>query len=131
MRNKIDIRGVKTSKKNLHWMETKKIVLAFLCEEKGRQTYPLISQRSFSKPLCIDWAIELSIRSTYRTTWGAKVSRKCWWNFPFLRLSKKRRAYFCMSDEINILCWNGYPNGYPTVILTVKSRIGWRKQILY
>ena len=49
--------------------------------------YPLISHFSFSNPLCIDWAIELSIKSTYRTTWGAKVSRRCWWNLPFFRLS--------------------------------------------
>ena len=53
--------------------------------------YPLISQRSFSNPLCIDWPIELSMRSTYRITWGAKVWRKCSWNFPFFKLSSVRK----------------------------------------
>ena len=50
-------------------------------------TYPLISHLSLSKPLWMDWPMEFSIRSTYLMTCGAKVSRICWWNFPFLRLS--------------------------------------------
>ena len=29
--------------------------------------------------------------STYRTTWGAKVSLRCWWNFPFLSLSERQQ----------------------------------------
>ena len=51
--------------------------------------YPFISHLSFSKPLWIDCAMEDSIRSTYLITCGAKVSRICWWNLPFFRLSKK------------------------------------------
>ena len=50
-------------------------------------THPLISHLSLSKPLCMDWPMEFSMRSTYLMTCGAKVSRICWWNFPFLRLS--------------------------------------------
>lgn len=49
---------------------------------------PLLSHRSFSKPLWIDWAIDDSMRSTYLTTNGANVSRKCWWKRPFFRLSR-------------------------------------------
>lgn len=55
-------------------------------------TYPLISHFSLSKPLCMDWPIEFSMRSTYLMTCGAKVSRICWWNFPFLRLSAIKLA---------------------------------------
>lgn len=40
-------------------------------------TYPLISHLSFSNPLCMDCAIDDSIKSTYLTTKGAKVSLKC------------------------------------------------------
>lgn len=59
-------------------------------------TYPLVSQRSFSKPLCMDWAIEDSIRSTYLTTNGANVSRKCWWNLPFRKLSENIHSHEIM-----------------------------------
>ena len=56
----------------------------------SHDTYPLISHFSRSKPLCMDWPIEDSIRSTYLITWGAKVSRIVLWNFPFFRLSKSK-----------------------------------------
>ena len=31
-----------------------------------------------------------SIKSTYRTTCGANVSRRCWWKRPFFKLSACR-----------------------------------------
>ncbi len=46
------------------------------------------SQDSRSNPLCIDWAMEDSIRSTYLTTRGANRSCRCLWNFPLHRLSE-------------------------------------------
>lgn len=49
--------------------------------------YPLLSHLSFSKPLWIDWAIDDSMRSTYRTTKGANIVWSWWWKRPFLRLS--------------------------------------------
>ena len=48
-----------------------------LVDKFTRYIYPFISHLSFSKPLCIDCAMEDSIRSTYLITCGANVSRIC------------------------------------------------------
>ncbi len=59
---------------------------------KKLYTNPLISHFSFSNPLWMDWAMDDSMRSTYRTTCGANVSRRCWWKRPFFKLSVKRNG---------------------------------------
>ena len=53
-------------------------------------THPLISHLSRSNPLWMAWPMVVSIRSTYLITWGANVSRICWWNFPFFKLSTRK-----------------------------------------
>lgn len=70
------------------------------CEGKIRDSYLTGSHDSLSKPLWIDWAMEDSIRSTYRTTRGAYRSCRCLWNFPLHRLSERER-----DTVILVLCW--------------------------
>ena len=49
----------------------------------------------------MDWAMEVSIKSTYLITWGANESLICWWNFPFIRLSEIYLYLFI----INLFNW--------------------------
>jgi len=58
------------------------------------------SQDSRSNPLCMDWAMEDSIRSTYLTTRGANRSCRCLWNFPLHRLSEKARRKWEREDKL-------------------------------
>lgn len=68
--------------------------------------YPLISHRSFSKPLWSDWAMDDSMRSTYRTTRGANVSRKCSWKRPPFRFSAKNKSYEWFHSDIFVKLFN-------------------------
>ncbi len=52
--------------------------------------YPCGFQVSFSKPLCMDWAMDDSMRSTYLTTWGANTSLRWLWNLPPARFSVRK-----------------------------------------
>lgn len=103
-----------------------------MCRIRLGYTYPLLSHRSFSNPLWIDWAIEDSIRSTYRTTKGAKVSRRCWWKRPFRKLSKEimqeNKVY--MKQE-RMLSQSSSPIIVPVVKVFLSNRLKFTRLIFY
>lgn len=77
------------------------------------------SHDSRSNPLWMDWAMEDSIRSTYRTTRGAYRSCRCLWNFPLHRWSVKtgENTKFLRSTNFE----KNIPNFY--IIIAILTRI--------
>lgn len=85
-----------------------------LCYNRSQQevvSYFTGSQDSRSKPLWMDWAMEDSIRSTYRTTSGAYRSCKCLWNFPLHRWSTIERERV-KSRPFPLKTCNSFPCSY-------------------
>ena len=94
--------------------------------------YPLTSHFSFSKPLWMDWPIELSMSSTYRITCGENNSRRWLWNRPFTRFStrkknqKKSGARVTGHENLHSR-WGSVWLSNSGVSNRKKSRDGWRQ----